>query len=300
VIRHLLRPIVVKTIRMLPIKSGTTRISFNRFMDWLMANLPDPAMTTLTDGTPIAVSPSDFDGRVLYLFGTNDPKVAATTRTLLSEGDTFLDIGANHATIGFAASHCVGPTGHVHVFEPQKRLGDRIAGAIAAGRFTTMTLHRVGLLDVDGSFELSAPSDHTGMATFVTQDDASAFGARETCEVRSVSDYVAPLVAGRRFGVKIDIEGAEPRVMPWLLMQPGLRFIIFEAASNSAELYQMVCDAGFALYGLARHPVAMRYGLIETQADMGAYHDMVALNVPRAGAKLLGRAGLKALLGTAG
>lgn len=290
---------VVKIVRALPIKSGTTRVSFNPAMDWLMADLPDPVMTTLTDGTSIAVSPGDFDGRVLYLFGTNDPKVAATTRALLSVGDTFLDIGANHATIGFAAAHRVGPAGQVHVFEPQKRLGDRIAAAIRAGGFGNMTLHRVGLLDVNGSFELSAPSDHTGMATFVTQDDASGFGARETCEVRSVSDYVAPLVTGRRFGVKIDIEGAEPRVMPWLLAQPGLRFIIFEAASNSAELYRMVRDAGFALYGLVRQPVMMRYGLIETPADMAAYHDMVALNVPAPGAKMLDRAGLKALLGTA-
>jgi FkbM family methyltransferase len=294
----MLRTIVVKIVRLLPIKSGTTRIAFNPVMNWLMADLPDPVMTTLTSGTAIAVSPRDFDGRVLYLFGTNDLKVAATTQALLAPGDTFLDIGANHATIGFAAAGCVGAAGHVHVFEPQKRLGDRIAAAITAGDSANMTLHRIGLLDVDGSFELCAPSDHTGMATFVTQDDADAFGARETCAVRSVSDYVAPLVAKRRFGVKIDIEGAEPRVMPWLLAQPGLRFIIFEAASNSAELYGLVRDAGLTLYGLVRHPVLMRYGLIETQADMSAYHDMVALNVPAAGAKTLDRAGLKALLGT--
>lgn len=294
----MLRAIVVKFVRMLPIKSGATRISFNPLMDWLMAGVPDPAMTTLTDGTPIAVSPGDFDGRVLYVFGTNDPKVAATTTALLSVCDTFLDIGANHATIGFAAARCAG-VGHVHVFEPQKKLGDRIAGAIEAGGFSNVTLHRIGLLDVDGSFELAAPSDHTGMATFVAQDERQGFGARETCQVRSVADYVAPLVDGRRFGVKIDIEGAEPRVMPWLLAQPGLRFIIFEAASNSAELYGLVRDAGFALYGLVRHPVAMRYRLIETQADMSAYHDMVALNVPRAGAQTLDGAGLKALLGTA-
>ena len=80
--KSILRRLVIGILRLLPLKSGVTAIAYNRFILWLIADLPDPAMTTLRDGTLIAVSPHDHDGSILYLFGTNDPKVALTTEAL--------------------------------------------------------------------------------------------------------------------------------------------------------------------------------------------------------------------------
>jgi FkbM family methyltransferase len=294
--KDVVRNLVVGLLRRVPLKSGVTAIAAHRFVRWLLSDLPDPAMTTLHDGTPIAVSPHDHDGSILYLFGTNDPKVAMTTSALLNPGDVFLDIGANHATIGFAAARVVGHAGGVHLFEPQRKLGDRIADAIAAGGFRNITLHRIGLLDVDGSFELRSPHDHSGSATFADTSAATYFDASETCAVRAIIPYVGPLVAGRPFAGKVDIEGAEPKILPWLLAQPNMQFLIFEASNNTQELYGDVRAAGLLLYGLVRHPFLMRYQRIDSMADMAQFHDVIAVNAPGPGPKATNRRGLAALL----
>jgi FkbM family methyltransferase len=297
--KSLLRRLAIAVLRRIPIKSGVTAIAHNRFILWLIADLPDPAMTALRDGTPIATSPSDHDGSILYLFGTNDPKVALTTEALLNSGDVFLDIGANHATIGFAAARVVGPQGAVHLFEPQRKLGDRIADAITTGGFGNVTLHRLGLLDVDGSFELRSPSDHSGSATFADTDAATHFDATETCTVRAIAPYVGALVAGQPFAAKIDIEGAEPKILPWLLAQPTMRFLIFEASNNPQALYDDVRGAGLLLYGLVRHPLLMRYRRIDSFADLGQFHDVIAIKAAGSGPAITNRKGLATLLRTA-
>ena len=294
--KNMLRWFVHWTLRRLPLKSGVTAIAYSRFMLWLIADLPDPTMTRLRDGTPIATSPGDHDGSILYLFGTNDPKVALTTEALLEPGDVFLDIGANYASIGFAAARVVGDSGMVHLFEPQRKLGQRISDAIRAGRFRNVTLHPVGLLDVDGSFELRSPHDHSGSASFANSGNDSHFNASETCTVKAIASCVGPLVAGRSFAAKVDVEGAEPRILPWLLGQPNLRFIIFEASNNTRELYDDVRARGILLYGLRRHPLFMRYRRIDTIDEMRQFHDVVAVNTNRPGPANIGRRQLVALL----
>jgi hypothetical protein len=47
----------------------------------------------------------------------------------------------------------------------------------------------------------------------------------EECPIREIGSYAGPLITGRNFGANLDIEGAEPKVMPWLLAQPNLRFL---------------------------------------------------------------------------
>ncbi len=294
--KSMLRRIVIAVLRQLPLKSGVTAIAYHKFILWLIRDLPDPVMTTLRDGTPIATSPRDHDGSILYLFGTNDPKVALTTEALLNPGDTFLDIGANHATIGFSAARVVGSKGAVHVFEPQRKLGNRIADAIEAGRFGNVTLHRIGLLDVDGSFELRSPTDHSGSATFADTGTATHFDATETCTVRAIAPYVGPLIEERPFAAKIDIEGAEPKILPWLLAQPTMRFLIFEASNNPQALYNDVRTAGLLLYGLERHPLLMRYQRIDSLTDLARFHDVIAVNAVGPGPARANRTELAALL----
>jgi len=262
-------------MRRLPIRSGLTALSFNRLVNCLVRDAAGPVRANYLDGTPVEVSLQDHDGRVLYLFGTNDPKVGQASCALLREGDVFLDIGANHASIGLEASHAVGPSGAVHLFEPQRSLCERVQNAIDAGGYRNVQLHRVGLLDEDGDFELVMPEHHSGMASFAGGRD----GRRELCEVRDIATYVAPLVSMRSFGAKIDIEGAEPRILPWLLEQPNLRFAVFEAAQNRDRLYELVRVAALDLYGLRRHPLRLQLVQVRRREELTAFHDVIAVRL---------------------
>jgi hypothetical protein len=110
------------TFRRLPILSGLSALTFNPIVGWILRDLPAIASARLRDGNSIEVATSDYHGRVLYLFGTNDPKVEVTTNASLKRGDVYLEIGANYSTIGLSASHIVGPESAVHLFEPQMAL----------------------------------------------------------------------------------------------------------------------------------------------------------------------------------
>ena len=189
----------------------------------------------------------------------------------------FLDIGANYSTIGLSASHIVGPGGTVHLFEPQELLCNRVADTIRAGRYRNVVLHRVGLMDRDDTLTLQSPAHHSGMATFAGADGNDYFEKTETCEVREISSYVGPLVYRKPFGAKLDIEGSEMAIMPWLLAQPDLKFLIFEAAHNQRELYDAVKSAGLVLFGLKRHPFLLRAIRVDDFSEMGDFHDLVAI-----------------------
>jgi FkbM family methyltransferase len=272
--------VLASLLHRLPIQSGLSALSFNPVVFRLMAGVPPVAPAKLRDGNWIDVTTSDYHGRVLYLFGTNDPKVERTSNALLKPNDVFLDIGANYSTIGLSASHVVGPDGAVHLFEPQRLLSDRVAKTIEQGRYRNVHLHRVGLLDRDARLTLKSPGHHSGMATFAHHDLSTKFQNVEECEVREISAYAGPLVKGRYFGAKLDIEGSEPAVMPWLLSQPNLVFLIFEAVHNQAQLYEEVRRAGLVLFGLKRHPLKLRVVRIDEFPQMAMYHDLVAIRLP--------------------
>jgi FkbM family methyltransferase len=267
-------------MRLLPIKSGLTTLAFNAILNRWFRRCDATVRSTYFDGTPVDVSIHDYHGRILYLFGTNDPKVSDVSHALLRPGDVFLDIGANYGSIGWMAARAVGDEGMVHLFEPQKLLCDRVQSALDSAARCNIRLHRVGLLDQDGTFVLSSPQHHSGMATFAQRQDTDAWTKKEVCEVKDITTYVPPLIEQRRFSVKLDVEGAEPRIMPWLLAQPNLHFMVFEAAHHHERLYADAVGAGMTIYGLSRHPVFFQLSRVDRFDEMRAFHDLVAVRLP--------------------
>lgn len=263
----------------LPLVSGLTKLSFNRLTNWSFGANPGSTVASLKDGTPIEVSLNDYHGRILYFFGNNDPKVTHLCCALLRRGDVFLDIGANYGSIGLAAAHAVGGSGEVHLFEPQRLLCDRVEQAICAGSYTNVHLHRVGLLDRSGSFELARPPHHSGMATFAPRSLSDGW-QKERCDVRDIAEYLPSLLRDRPFGVKLDVEGVEPRILPWLMSQSGLRYLVYEADHHQSVVWDAVARTGFAVYGCRRHPFILELELVRSLVEMLRFHDLVTIRWP--------------------
>ena len=95
--------------------------------------------------------------------------------------------------------------------------------------------------------------------------------------MKDIATYLPPLIEKKIFGVKIDVEGAEITLMSWLLNQPTLKFIVFEAAHNQQRLYEMVRKSGLVLYGLERTVFSKRVKRVDGFEEMQAYHDLVAV-----------------------
>ncbi|MEM6489962.1 MAG: FkbM family methyltransferase [Pseudomonadota bacterium] len=258
--------------------SGLTRLSFNAVTRRLMAGVTGPRLATTAEGVSIEVDPHDYHGRIFWLFGSNDFKVARAVTLFLSSGDLFLDIGANYSTIGLAALPAVGPEGHVHLFEPQPHIADAVvAGVARAGLQGRVTMHRVALFDRDDTLHLRAPVHHSGMATVMDHGTAPGFARSIQIPAVDTAGYVAPLVGDRPFGVKIDIEGAELQVLPGLVVQPAMRFCVFEAAHRQDDLLAFFQAHGFRVLGLKRS--VLRFGMVPVAGpeQMVAFHDYVAV-----------------------
>jgi FkbM family methyltransferase len=268
-----------RLLRLLPVAGGLTRLAFNPITNQVFGRCLDAAPARMLNGVPIAVDVNDYHGRILYLFGTNDPKVHHVSQALLRSGDCFLDIGANYGSIGLLAADRVGPRGQVHLFEPQPHLCKALRDAISAGGRSNVSVHELALLDHDDTLELAAPSDHSGRATLVRHCDQSDW-AKIRVPVKDIATYVPPLIQNRSFGAKIDVEGAEIYLMPWLLMQPSLKFLIFEAAHNQPVLWEMVRASGLTLFGLERTVFAKRLARVDALAGLMRYHDLVAVRIP--------------------
>ena len=266
-------------LRLLPLAGGTTRLSFNPIINRLFARMPTQAYARMLNGLRILVTLRDYHGRILFLFGTNDPKVHHVVQALLRKSDVFLDIGANYGSIGLLAAECVGPLGRIHLFEPQPNLCEAVQEAINERKLSNVTLHNVALMDCDDQMQMARPLHHSGMATLVKHCDQQAWDTL-TVQVKNVATYLPPLIKRESFGVKIDVEGAEPFLMSWLIKEPNLRFIVFEAAHNQQLLYNMVRESDLELYGPKRTVFSKTVERVDVFEQMLTYHDLVAVRFP--------------------
>ncbi|MFQ5463053.1 MAG: FkbM family methyltransferase [Phycisphaerae bacterium] len=218
---------------------------------------------------------------MVFLFGTSDPKVVAVCATLLRPGDVFLDVGANYGTVGLLCHVAVGPRGFVHMFEPQPDLCRGIRASIESYDLRNIQVHEVALLDRSAKLDLLRVTNHSGAASLIhgaTTERVEQHGVA----VRSVAEYVPPLITGRPLGVKLDVEGAEPYLLPWFAQLPNTRFIAFECAhiARARDLLQACHAAGFRCFGLAKSVLLTRCVYLESASQIGQYHDVVAVRVP--------------------
>jgi FkbM family methyltransferase len=142
---------------------------------------------------------------------------------LLSEGDTFLDIGAN---IGIFAANMarfrsIYPKLKVYAFEPNHDTANRLrenVEPLGVEVFTIALSNRNGTLEFVGG----AVSN-----VFTTVENASSYSIskeRTTCECRRLDDMS---IAGNSLVMKIDVEGQE-----WEVLEGSLSY--FEAGKVKA------------------------------------------------------------------
>lgn len=137
----------------------------------------------------------------------------AVLRGLLSEGDTFVDVGANFGTLSLLASRLVGSRGSVIAIEPQPRLADLIRQSAELSRITNCKIEKIACGAQSGEATLLVPDDDSGRAGFF-----SGFSGAKPH--KSISVPVAPLdsLLSKRecpgnMVIKIDVEGSEIDVL---------------------------------------------------------------------------------------
>lgn len=264
--------------RLLPIRSGIGTISESLSGRFTSLRRETEVACSLRNGVRILARLNDYNGRMLYLFGTPDPKIVTICRDLLRSGDVFLDIGANYGSVGLLVHDAVIPGGSVHFVEPQPELAGRIKNAISENRITNSAVHQCGLWDEAGELFITVSHRHTGTASISSEPSSDV---SQRVEVLDIKKFLPETVGDQHFGVKLDVEGAEVRILPELLTNPRLRFVLFEAHDPEVKAFveRMMNDGSHTFFGVSKDIFRTRLFPILSNDNLRASHDVLAVRL---------------------
>lgn len=153
----------------------------------------------------------------LRLFRRGNPE-RSLYLSLLRQGDTTFDVGANFGTYTVLFANICGPEGGVHAFEP-------VPGSFEVLRqqvreyclFDNVTCNLLAVSDRSGDACLHVPGGDLGQASLRTHQEGSWLGglveaAAVDAHSITLDEYTRSWESGPQF-VKIDVEGAELLVL---------------------------------------------------------------------------------------
>lgn len=219
--------------------------------------------------TERATAPLHIDGMEVVV-DLDDPRflqvVNELTRSVdtaflddfVREGDTFIDVGANHGAFALVASRLVGPSGRVIAFEPQPQLADAVERSLAATAPCPFEVHAVALGDQTGTVDLLIPHSYSGTAGVFEAHSGTHPHRRVTVPLRKFDDAVDREQLPGCVFIKLDIEGSEYVFLrgaeetirasrPVLLMELNRRSLMASATSER-DMIASLEKLGYAEY----------------------------------------------------
>ena len=178
-----------------------------------LAGLPTIARIRGIEGLTVV---TDFaDERVLDVIheirGEN-PEYSVM-KSLLSDGATFVDVGANFGTFSLLASRIVGPTGKVIAVEPQQRLAGLIEESLILSEAQNCRLERVACGSATGERTLFIPADDSGRAGFFEGFSGRPGHTSQQVHVTTLDSVMREHGLSGQLMIKIDVEGSEIDVL---------------------------------------------------------------------------------------
>lgn len=163
------------------------------------------------DGMIMDLDLDEYVQRRIYYRAHEIPD-ARWVRRMLRPGDQMLDIGANVGFFTLIGAAAVGPSGHVIALEPVPGNADILEANVRLNGLSTVTVHREAAGDHSG--EISLGLDHPDDPESGASGHYTEGGGRDALRVpvRTVDEVLAGMPRRLRL-VKVDVEGAEPRVL---------------------------------------------------------------------------------------
>lgn len=177
---------------------------------------------------------------------------------LLSEGDTFLDVGANHGSFAIVASKLVGVNGFVLAVEPQPWLAKAVEKSLTANAVGKFQIYNLAVGNTDGEIELLVPIGTSGSAGIFPEH--SAIDRHQVIKVplRRFDDLVDWQKFTGKVVLKLDVEGSEcafllgasqmiRELKPKLIIEVHPNSLR-AAGATGAELKQLLQSLGYTHY----------------------------------------------------
>jgi FkbM family methyltransferase len=255
----------------------------------------------LWNSAPFHVNLADRIQRQMWL-GCYESHVNRASSLLLGAGSVFLDVGANIGYHSYFAAGLVGSTGAVHAFEPDPDLHAVLTRSLSS--FPWARPENVAVWDSVASleFERAFLPEESGWGALTAvrnlrKGQCISVRAVSLDQWHSATNYSCPDV------IKLDAEGAEPRVLagahailskfrPVLLLEANAPLLIQGRSSPSALVAELT-RLGYATFILENSQISPFVGIPD-------YHtvDCICLDEKRAPdfLKKLGLGGFRASL----
>jgi FkbM family methyltransferase len=213
-LRDLARCVLASALHQLKTVKIGVRIANSRLGVWACGE--GPAIASLRYGARALVFAEEYSGRAMYLWGEVDPRISSVITAVLRDGDTFLDIGANFGVIGLLAAKRVGPTGTVHLIEPQPFVAQCLRASLLINGFSHAIVHECALSDKSGSAIMTSFSSTDTSTATLSMSDIGPIASRLAVRVERADTYMASLGCRNVDVIKIDVEGHEPVILALL------------------------------------------------------------------------------------
>jgi FkbM family methyltransferase len=167
-------------------------------------------------------------------------------------GGYFLDIGANAGvySLTLARRYADLGGGKVFAFEPNPGMSDRLRVNAAFNDFGALIqIEQIALADRDGQMFLALDTSNLGQSRLVGANGGDDVEVR----TRTLAGFLAERGLGQADGLKIDVEGAEDKVLGPFMREAEQhllpRCIVIENSENywSADLFGLFASRGYRL-----------------------------------------------------
>jgi FkbM family methyltransferase len=162
----------------------------------------------LPNGCTIFCNLQDHVQRHVYFFGVYEPIEAYLFTSLLKEGMTVIDAGANIGQYSILASTIVGKNGRVHSFEPVPSTFAQLQINISNNQLTNLSLNQSALFSENGTITLSLSED---MLQNIGSYSIGATNSKTAVKASTIrlDDYIDEQNIPKVDLIKMDIEGSE-------------------------------------------------------------------------------------------
>lgn len=161
-------------------------------------------------------------GDYVVTLDPTDPRLFAVIRELtspasdvqvlakvLAEGDTLIDVGANHGSFAIAASHLVGPGGCVVAIEPQPQLAEAVRRSLQANASSPYQVYATAVGDRAGVIDFFRPQCTSGSAGLYADHSATHGYSRLSVSIKLIDQLLDWQKLPGKILIKLDVEGSE-------------------------------------------------------------------------------------------
>lgn len=204
------------------------------------------------------ISPRNgFIDNYIYLYGVYESFILEILKNNLSEGMTYVDIGANIGQHSMFAASIVGKTGSVYAFEPIPHVYDQLTRSAYANDFTTIiTAKNFALGEKEQTETLYISNKNIGGSSLVNKEEGNE---KITVTIKNGDSELLPLP--RVDMIKIDVEGYEYEVLsgiqktiakhkPCILIEFSGYFYETEKKEHGKKILQLLKNNDYKIYDI--------------------------------------------------